>query len=223
MPPNEISSSGKELPCTECGKVFDVEELTKIRGEFYCKDCKDIATKFAQSLPFVDKYNIRALKATILGCGVLIVVACIIPFIILIYSYFSIQTELRCRDRMMMLYKVLTIYAREHGMFFPPDNNDLRPLFGEKYTMKFGLFKCPGTENIVTEKSHLKDDSGSPTGTGMSYFFQGGCMKSYDKKTRIPLLWDQSPKNHKGKGINVLYTNGSARFITEDFPELKQQ
>ena len=72
----------------------------------------------------------------------------------------------------------------------------------------------------MTIPAHLKDDSAATVGTGMSYFYQGGLKLSENADERVPLLWDQSSSNHRGKGINVLHTNGTVEFCKKDYPEL---
>jgi hypothetical protein len=210
----------QKVKCDTCGALVDVEEITTARGKFYCPNCLSGAVALESVLPFRERYDFRAIRWTVLGCGVALIVVVFVSIFMLIYSYMRLNKPLECRDlKLVPLYKVLAAYAREFNAY-PPDNNDLRPLYGP-HTTNLHFFVCPGTRNIVTRVEDLKDDSASPEGEGMSYFYQGGYRFIRDKAEEPqPLVWDQSPANHKGRGVNVIFNDGHHEYWTDRVPQL---
>jgi prepilin-type processing-associated H-X9-DG protein len=210
----------KKVKCDTCGAFVDVEEITTARGKFYCPDCLSGTVAIESLLPFRERFDFRAIKWTVLGCGVALIVVVFVSIFMLIYTYMRLDKQLECRDlKLRPLYQVMAAYAREYNAY-PPDDNDLRPLYG-RHTTNLHFFVCPGTTNTVTGVEHLKDDSASPDGEGMSYFYRGGYRFIRDKEDEPqPLVWDQSPANHKGRGVNVVFNDGHHEYWTDRVPEL---
>ncbi len=219
----------RTVACEKCGRSVAVEDVTTARGKFYCPECVDGTIAMESVLPFREKFDNRAIKWTVLGCGVLLVAAVFVTIFVLVYTYMRFDTQLDCRTRMKTLYSRMATYAREYNGY-PPRNNDLRPLMDEGTMAKvartdranFALFVCPGTTNIVTRIAHLQDNGTAPDGEGMSYFYQGGhgfVIEPGDEA--LPLLWDQGPANHKGRGVNVIFKDGHHRCESDGAPELR--
>ena len=199
----------RKVTCESCGRNVDVEEITTLRGKFYCADCIDGAIAAHTILPFRESYDVRSVRWVIVGCAILFFVFIAAATLVMIFTYMRFDTELACQSRLQHhLYKALLLYAQANNVY-PPENNDLRPLYGKEYTTNFHLFVCPGTGNVVTTIHHLKDDSPSPEGGGMSYFYRGGySFWSDEGDEERPVVWDQGVANHKGRGVNVVYKDG---------------
>jgi len=205
----------QRVKCAKCGALTDVEEVTTARGQFYCPKCVDGTIAIESVLPFREKYDNRAIRWTMLGCFLLPLVVVFGSMFILVYTFMRLDTQLDCKARMEMLYKVMVLYAGAQNAY-PPENNDFRPLYDKRYTTNFHLFVCPGTKNTVTTVDHLKDDSTSREGAGMSYFYQGGHGFVLEEgEEGLPLFWDQDPANHRDKGVNVLFRDGHHEWLEE--------
>jgi hypothetical protein len=202
-------SEPEKVKCSACGRLVDVEDITTARGKFYCSNCVVDAVSIETFMPFREKYDNRAIRWTVLGCGLLILLVVFGSVFLLVYTYMRLSPEIECKNlHVARISRALMSYASTCNAY-PPDNNDLRVLYTEGYKVTFVNFVCPGTKNVVTALRHLKDSSASPVGDGMSYFYQGGYgffeEKGDDKR---PLLWDQSAANHRGTGVNIVYKDG---------------
>jgi len=210
-----------KVKCEKCGASVDVEEITTARGKFYCPDCVDGTIALESVLPFREKYDIPAIRRTVLGCGIVLVASVFGSLALLIYTYMKLDTQMDCRNmNLRLLHNAMAAYAREYNAY-PPEDNDLRPLYDTGHVSRLGLFVCPGTQNQVTEPAHLKDDRTSPEGAGMSYLYRGGygfAVEEGDEK--LPLVWDQSVENHKGRGANVIFKDGHHEWV-EHLPALQ--
>ncbi len=205
----EPQAERQNVTCETCGRSVDVEEITRLRGKFYCPDCIDGAIAACMAPTFRQSYDVRSVRCLVVGCAILFFVFIAGATLVMILTYTRFDTELACRSRLEgHLYKAIVLYARANNTY-PPENNDLRPIYAEEYTTNFHLFVCPGTTNVVTTIQHLKDDSASPKGPGMSYFYQGGySFWGEEGDEERPLVWDQGVDNHKGRGVNVVYKDG---------------
>ena len=221
-PDTEGQAERKKVKCETCGRLVEVEEITTARGKFYCPDCVDGAIAMESILPFREKYDNRAIRWTVLGCGILLLAVVLGSTLLLILTYMRLDTEIECKARMGRLYQKMVAYAGDADYnAYPPENNDLRPLYTSEYTTTFSLFICPGTKNVVTAVRHLNDESAAPEGEGMSFFYQGGySFVNEEGDRKRPLFWDQSPANHKGRGVNILFKDGHHDW-TERPPELR--
>ncbi len=212
--------------CVDCGKFFCRDCIIKVDDKYHCRKCQLIMANISETIGFKEKYNLRKFRLAFGGCLVLIFVGIVAMILALIVPYLRLGTARRCNSQLKQVHKALYAYANDNDGLFPPDNNDLTPLYATKYSRGIDLFealKCPGTKNVVTIPVHLKDDSPATVGTGMSYFYRGGLSISSDESKLVPFLWDQSPENHRGKGINVLYTNGRVKFRRDNYPELSTE
>jgi hypothetical protein len=210
----------KTVACALCGTHVDVEQITTVHGRFFCSDCAAGAAALEEFKPFREKYDMRSIRWAVVGCFVLLVVVVFGITFTMIYSYFRLGRLGDCKARMDVLHKAILEYASVYNAY-PPENNNLMPLYGKRFTTNFKLFVCPGTTNTVTTVHHLKDDGDSPTGPGMSYFYQGGhrFFLAEGDEAR-PLFWDQSPANHKGRGVNVIYKDGHHEYWKASEPKL---
>ncbi|MBN1919337.1 MAG: hypothetical protein JW889_15650 [Verrucomicrobia bacterium] len=221
----ETQTDAPELPerkgvkCELCGKLADVEEVTTVRGRFYCRDCAEAGRALDELQPFREQYDNRAIRYTVLGCAVALVLFVVGSTVLLIYTFMRIDTARECKRNMEYICRALTAYAAGSSVF-PPANNDLRPLFGPELRLRH--FECPGTANTVTTRDDLKNDGTSPEGPGMSYFYQGGYrFPKEEGDAKLPLLWDQSLANHKDRGMNVIFKDGHHEYWTDRLPALE--
>ena len=208
----------KGVKCELCGTLADVEDVTTVRGRFYCRDCAEAGRALDELEPFREHFDNRTLRFSVLGCAIALILFVVGSTVLLIYSFMRIDTARECKINMEYIHGALVEYAGGPGLF-PPANNDLRPLFGPE--LRLHRFECPGTHNTVTIREHLKDDGASPDGPGMSYFYQGGYP--YPRETgdaALPMLWDQSLANHKGLGVNVIFKDGHHEYWKHRIPEL---
>ena len=211
--------------CADCGKFYCRDCVMKIEGKYRCTKCHDILAKLTDTLGFVEKYNLRKFRYAMGGCFVIFLGGLIAIMLLLVMPYIQYHGAMRCQDRLRQVYRAMHAYAGDHDDLFPAENNNLIPLYTPKYSEGVDLLKalrCPGTKSVVEIPEHLKDDSDATIGTGMSYFYQGGLSRTTDKDEQVRMLWDQARQNHKGKGINILHTNGTVKFWEEDPPELKK-
>ena len=210
--------------CQDCGRFFCRDCIMKIDGRFQCHLCHSLMENISETIGYEEKYNLKKFRLALGGCFVLVFLALLTAIASIVIPFLRLTSERRCMGQLRQVYQVLTTYAEDNGGMLSPDNNDLRPLFNPKYSKGYDLMqllRCPGTKNDVEVPDDLKDDSKSTIGAGMSYFYQGGLRISDDENEKIPLLWDQSPENHKGKGNCILYTNGVVTFTDKEFPVLK--
>jgi hypothetical protein len=199
----------EKVKCSTCGRLVDVEAITTARGKFYCPECVVDAVSAEGLLPFREKYDNRAIRWTVLGCGLALLLVVFGSVFLLVYTYMRLSPELECKNlHLQRISKALVTYAGEYNAY-PLHNNDLRLLYGSEYKTTFINFVCPGTRNVVTAIPHLKDAGTSTTGPGMSYFYQGGYgFIGEDGDEKRPLLWDQGVANHGGDGVNIIYKDG---------------
>ena len=152
------------------------------------------------------------------GCFFVILAGLAAMILLMVIPYIRLRPVIQCSRQLKQVYGVLYAYADDNSWKFPANDNDLTQLYSPKYSKGVDLFKalkCPGTTNVINTPTHLKDNSTAVIGPGMSYLYKGDLSPSTNNKSQVHLLWDQSPQNHGGKGINVLYTNGTVKF-TED-------
>lgn len=161
------------------------------------------------------------MKRTLIGCAVVLLALVIIPMFLLIYPMFKLGDIGRCRANLKTIYEEgLLVYAEQNDGWFPPDNNDLKPLFEKNLVKNAELFRCPGAKGMF-------GGTGGATGSaqafppGSSYLYQGGLSLPERKEPARPLLWDRSRRNHRDKGINVLRTDGSVRFETKRLSRIR--
>lgn len=210
----------KGVKCELCGALADVEEVITVRGRFYCAGCAEAGRALDELEPFREKYDNRAIRFSVLGCAVALMLFVVGSTVLLIYTFMRIDTARECKLNMEYIYRVSAAYASGSGSF-PPANNDLRPLFNPELRLRH--FECPGTANSVMTREDLKDDSTSSDGPGMSYFYQGGYPFPREEQSdaRLPLLWDQSLANHKDRGVNVIFKDGHHEYWTDRLPLLQ--
>jgi hypothetical protein len=201
--------------CADCSKFFCRECVVEIDGKYHCHKCTDILTNLGDVISYKEKYNFRKFRIVIGGCFLLILAGIFAMTLLLIIPYIRLRPAIQCKGQLKQVYRTFYAYASDNNGAFPIADNDLTPLYLPEYSRGIDLFamlKCPGTANIVSIPSHLKDDSTAVIGPGMSYSYKGGLKLEKDETKFVPLLSDQSKENHNGKGINILHTNGSVKF-----------
>ncbi len=194
-----------------------------MKGQDYCAACLKAEAALASMKMAGGGEELARMKRTLIGCAVVLLVLVVIPMLLLVYPMFKLGDIGRCRDNLKRIYGALTSYAKENDGWFPSDNNDLRPLFEENLLSDFDSFHCPGTKDM----SGGIGDVGGPAASGQtfppgsSYLYQGGLSLPDKGETALPLLWDRSPRNHRGKGVNVLRADGAVRFETKELSRIK--
>jgi hypothetical protein len=202
--------------CSECGEAFCQECLSQFKEKDFCAACLQAEAAFASAQMAGGAEELARMKRTLIGCSVVLLILVIVPMLLLIYPMFKLGDIGRCRANLKTIYKeALLVYAEENGGWFPPDNNDLKPLFDQGLVKNAVVFRCPGTDVGLHATS---DGSGSSQAfpPGSSYLYQGGLRLPDNKESPKPVLWDRSRRNHRGKGINVLRTDGSVKFETKE-------
>jgi len=210
-----------QIQCELCGKHFCDDCITKLRHRTLCHKCLDIELAFEES-----KHQSKPTSFKSLGWGCALVILLGFAFIAaaLLWPHFKLRKHVACRSNLKAIHRALMEYARSFEGKLPPGNNDLRPLMKWSGSdIELNTFVCPSTNNSVTHIAHLKDDSAALDDAGMSYFYQAGLQVPLERgkqPPRVPVVWDQSPANHKNS-INVLYLNGEIERISNSFPQIK--
>lgn len=211
--------------CASCGEAFCEDCLSEYRGKVYCAPCLKAEVAVATARLGGGERELARMKKTLIGCSVVLLALVVTPMILLIYPCFKLGDVGRCRANLTKIYKALDAYARRNDGWFPADNNDLRPLFVDGYLKETDaeLFRCPGVKGALTRTGSIRDSSAwdETFPPGMSYLYQGGLALPEKGKEGRPLLWDRSSRNHRGKGINVLYTDGQVKFVTKGLARLR--
>ena len=205
--------------CIDCGKFFCRDCIIKIDGKFHCHKCNNLLANLSETIGFEQKYNFRKVRLMLGGCFFLILAGLAAMILLLVIPYIHLRPVIQCSRQLKQVYSVLYAYSQDNGGNFPFYDNDLTSLYSPQYSRGIDLLKnlkCPGTENLVDTYAHLKDDSTATIGPGMSYLYKGGLKISLNEKSFTRLFWDQSPQNHRNKGINILHTNGSIKFVAEE-------
>ncbi len=164
------------------------------------------------------------MKRSLIGCTVVLIALVLIPMFLLIYPYFKLGDVGRCRANLKKIHEALVVYAKENDGWFPPNNNDLRPLLTSHYIQDWKLFICPGakkSKSTTMEKMSASTGFGGTFPPGMSYLYQGGLSVPEKDETAKPLMWDRSSRNHRGKGINILRADGAVKFTTKGFSRIR--
>lgn len=201
--------------CASCEEEFCQECLSQYQGKDYCAPCLKAEVTIATARFGGGGDELARMKKSLIGCSVVLLLVVLTPMFLLIYPYFKLGDVGRCRANLKKIYKALVVYAKENDGWFPPDNNDLKVLFTEDHLdhlKDMKLFFCPGAKGMSPTIGPMGDSTrpGQKFPPGMSYNYQGGLPEQ--KKSPKPLMWDRSSGNHRGKGINVLHTDGAVKF-----------
>jgi len=210
--------------CAGCGEGFCEECLSKYQGKDYCGPCLKAEAAVAAARLAGGSGELARMKRWLIGCSVILMALVLTPMFLLIYPCFSLGDIGRCRGNLEKIYEALEAYAEQNDGRFPANNNDLGPLFG-KYLKDSDvkLFHCPGAKGGLAKAKEMRGSTAS-RGTfppRMSYIYQGGLSLPEKQEPPKPLMWDRSPGNHRGKGINVLYTDGAVKFKTKGLSRMK--
>lgn len=148
-----------------------------------------------------------------------------------------------CTSNLRQIGIALSLYADEHDEKFPPDDDDLTPLY-PGYIDDLNTFACPATGTKLTDPSQLVTVQTGDTGVGMDYEYRGSYIPDFPgvpggpgaipptfmDAERIPtkylLAWDSdnrglnrlidSEDNHGALGGNKLFSDGSVRWFKAD-------
>lgn len=205
--------------CASCEEVFCEDCVSDYRGKTYCGPCQKAEVALATTHPGSDAADLARMKRSLIGCSVVLLALLLIPMFLLIYPCFRLGDVGRCRTNLKEVYEALVSYAEENDRQFPPENNNLSPLFSSKYRKHLDakIIHCPGAGGDTNRTGRLSDsaESGSLFPQAMSYLYQGGLSLPRKGERAKPLMWDGNSRNHRGKGINVLYTDGTVEFKTK--------
>ncbi len=200
--------------CAGCEEEFCRDCLSQYQGKEYCAPCLKGEVTVATARLKGNEAELARMKRSLIGCSAVLLIVVLTPMFLLIYPCFKLGDVGRCRANLGKIYKALVTYAKEHDGWFPPDNNDLRPLFTEGRRKDTKWFTCPGGERMSASVESMRPSMGSAETfpPGMSYFYQGGLGLPEEGESAKPLMWDRTSGNHRGQGINVLHTDGHIKF-----------
>jgi hypothetical protein len=219
---NHPESSAKGT-CASCGDCFCEECLSLFNEEEFCPACLKAEVVLATSRMGGSARELVRMKRTLTGCAVILLALAVIPMVILIYPVFRLGDVGRCRDNLKRIHAALVRYSEENEGRFPPENNDLGPLFEGEFLKDVKVFRCPGTKRFLGKggSSLSLSYSSREFPSGSSYLYQGGLLLPEADEASTALLWDRSPRNHRGKGINVLGTDGAVKFETKELSRIR--
>ncbi|MDP2898258.1 MAG: B-box zinc finger protein, partial [bacterium] len=116
--------------CSECEESFCEDCLSKFNQRDYCGACLKTEAAIATAKMAGSGEELARMKHTLVGCSMVLLALVVIPMLLLIYPMFRLGDIGRCRANLKKLYQeALLIYAEQNNEQFPPDNNDLKPLF----------------------------------------------------------------------------------------------
>jgi hypothetical protein len=212
-----------EKKCASCGEGFCGDCLSEYQGKDYCAPCLKAEVTITTARLAGGGQELARMKRSLMGCSVVLIGLVLIPLFLLIYPCFKLGDIGRCRANLEKIHGALLVYAKENDGWLPPNNNDLRPLLTGDHLRDWKLFICPGAKrkSSSTERMSGSTGFGVTFPPGMSYLYQGGLALPEEEKAAKPLMWDRSSQNHRGKGINVLRTDGSVKFRTKGFSRIK--
>lgn len=112
----------------------------------------------------------------------------------------------------------LHIYANDNDSFFPPTVEDFANLCrNPDYELSPGSVYCPADKDNKKPTAITKTELNTPNSVQISYLYYPGSRKTDPANTII--LRDNTVDNHGGKGGNVLYVDGSVKWIpTGSYP-----
>ncbi len=209
--------------CAGCGEEFCEDCLSQFSGKEYCAACLKAEAALASARLAGGGDELARMKKAMIGCAVVLMALVMIPMVLLIYPMFKLGDIGRCRDNLKRIHRALVTYAEQNDGQFPPDNNGLKPLFTGGCLADAGVFRCPGAKGVFGEMGDLASPAASARSfpPGSSYLYQGGLTLPRRGEAYKPLLWDRSTRNHRGKGINVLRTDGNVRFETKGLSRIR--
>lgn len=137
----------------------------------------------------------------------LLIVACIIILLttILIPVFSQVREKARtshCQSNLQQIGVALRIYAQDHFGKFPPQDNQLGPLY--TYVQDLSIFACPTDVGAQVTLRNGKL-------IGQSYRYKSGF--GADDDPRVTLVSDPPSINHSG-GRNVLFLDGHVESLS---------
>lgn len=208
--------------CSECGENFCEDCLSKFNQTDYCAACLKAEAAIVAARMVGGGKELSRMKRALVGCSVVLLGLVLIPMVLLVYPMFRLGDIGGCRANLKKLYQeALLVYAEENNGQFPPDNNNLKPLFDRGLVTNAEWFRCPGAIGLVQEGGGPRETSSSGFPPNSSYLYQGGLPLPGKGEPSQPLAWDRSPQHHRGKGINVLRTDGSIQFETKELSRFR--
>ncbi|MBM3457340.1 MAG: type II secretion system protein [Armatimonadetes bacterium] len=114
--------------------------------------------------------------------------------------------QAECTHHLYQVGLALQLYARDHDGYFPPGEQDLRPLAG-LYFPDAGVLHCPSDWLPASE---VPPSVSLPTGPlSSSYQYQGGLNLAGDANTPVAADWEFRHND----GASVLYRDGAVRNV----------
>ncbi len=216
----EKPAAGK---CAGCGEDFCEDCLSQLSAKDYCAACIKAEVVLASARMGGGERELARMKRTLVGCAVALIAALAIPMFFLIYPVFRLGDVGRCRGNLRAIYTALALYAKQNDGAFPARNNDLLPLFTAKLLKDTNVFRCPGSRGAFGEMAGMGDSLASAHSypPGSSYLYQGGLHLPGKGEPPEPAMWDRTPKNHRGKGVNVLRSDGTVKFETKELSRFR--
>lgn len=208
--------------CSECGDSFCEDCLSKFNEKNYCASCLKAEAAVVAARMAGGGRELSRMKRSLVGCSVVLLALMLIPMVLLVYPMFKLGDIGGCRANLTKLYQeALLVYAERNDGQFPPDNNNLKPLFDRGLVKTAELFRCPGAIGLLQGEGGPRGPSSSGFPPNSSYLYQGGLRLPEKGEPAQPLVWDRSPQHHRGKGINVLRTDGSILFETKELSRFR--
>ncbi len=204
--------------CVSCGEVFCEDCLSDYQGKLYCAPCRKAEVALGTTRLTGGTSDLARMKKSLIGCSVILLAVILLPMALMIFPLFSLGDVGKCRANLKQIYKALVEYTEEYDGGFPPGNNDLSPLFVKHLSgSDMKLLQCPGrgSRTSRTGGSGTSLTSEQPPVRLRSYLYQGNLSLPMEGDSPKSLMWDRDSFNHRGKGINVLYTDGTVKFETK--------
>ena len=117
-----------------------------------------------------------------------------------------------CESCLRHIFNALQMYSCDNNGYFPPTVEAFVSLYPE-YIWDPGSFWSYGDYNNSKPLDITTSELDVPNSAQISYTYFPGFSKKSDPDSII--LKDNSPENHLGIGVNVLYVAGSVEFIEE--------
>jgi len=219
---NHLPPKGGTDKCAGCGEEFGRDCLSQYEGKNYCSAClkaEAVVTPLWRGLGG-GADELSRMKRSLIGCSVVLIVVLLTIMFLIVYPLLRPLDVGRCGANLKKVYEALLAYAEENDGWFPPENDDLLPLLEGNYLKDAKLLLCPGARRAFGEQEHMRGSGRSFEGA-ISYHYQGGLGLPEEKESPQSLMWDTTRRNHRGKGINVLYTDGVVKFTTKGLAKIR--
>ena len=123
--------------------------------------------------------------------------------------------RVNCLSNVKQIGTALHIYAQDYSDNFVDygtgtATDKLNPLY-DAYSTSLRIFVCPSTSDVVaTSTTGLIQTSAASATDGMSYRYVAGLTEA--DSSDCALVWDRTPDNHGGDGVNCVYIGSDASW-----------